>query len=62
VVAAGIVVGVLGIRFVLARMLSAGGPPIDAIQKTVKSKDGTLIAYEQTGAGARCHSRLGSSC
>jgi pimeloyl-ACP methyl ester carboxylesterase len=32
-------------------MLSTGGPPKDAIQKTVKSKDGTLIAYEQTGAG-----------
>lgn len=45
------VVIVLGIRFALAKMLSTGGPPKDAIQKTVKSKDGTLIAYEQTGAG-----------
>src|SRR5215472_11876751 len=51
VLVAGIVVGVLGIRFALARMLSTGGPPIDALQKTVKSRDGTLIAYEQTGAG-----------
>ena len=51
VLVAGIVVVGLGIRFALARMLSTGGPPIDAIQKTVKSKDGTLIAYERTGAG-----------
>ena len=51
VLVAGIVVVGLGIRFALAWMLSTGGPPTDAIQKTVKSKDGTLIAYEQTGAG-----------
>jgi len=51
VLVAGIVIVGLGIRFALARMLSTGGPPIDAIQKTVKSKDGTLIAYERTGAG-----------
>ena len=51
VLAAGIVVAVFGIRFALGRMLSTGGPPKDAIQKTVKSKDGTVIAYEQTGAG-----------
>lgn len=48
---AGLVVVVLGIRLALARMLNTGGSPADAIQKTVKSKDGTLIAYEQTGAG-----------
>ena len=51
VLAAGIIVAVFGIRFALGRMLSTGGPPKDAIQKTVKSKDGTFIAYEQTGAG-----------
>ena len=51
VLVAGIVVVGLGIRFALARMLSTGGPPTDATQKTVKSKDGTLIAYEQTGTG-----------
>ena len=51
VLAAGIVVAVLGIRFALGRMLSTGGPSKDAIQKTVKSKDGTVIAYEQTGSG-----------
>jgi pimeloyl-ACP methyl ester carboxylesterase len=51
VLVAGVVVAGLGIRLALARMLSTGGPPTDAIQKTVKSKDGTLIAYEQTGAG-----------
>jgi hypothetical protein len=51
VLVAGIVVAGLGIRLALARMLSTGGPPMDAIQKTVNSKDGTLIAYEQTGAG-----------
>src|SRR5215467_4618751 len=48
---AGLVVVPLGIRLALARMLNTGGPPADAIPKTVKSKDGTLIAYEQTGAG-----------
>jgi pimeloyl-ACP methyl ester carboxylesterase len=51
VLVAGIVVVGLGIRFALARMLSTGGPPMDAIQKTVRSQDGTLIAYEQTGVG-----------
>ena len=51
VLVVGAVVIVLGIRFALAKMLSTGGPPKDAIEKTVKSKDGTLIAYEQTGAG-----------
>jgi len=49
-VAGTVVIGV-GIRYALGRMLSSGGPPPDAIQRTVKSKDGTLIAYEQTGAG-----------
>ena len=51
VLVAGIVVAGLGIRFALARMLSTGGAPTDAIQKSVKSKDGTLIAYERMGAG-----------
>lgn len=51
VLVAGIVVVGLGIRFALASMLSTGGPSVDAIQKTVQSKDSTLIAYEQTGAG-----------
>jgi len=51
VLAAGMVVAVLGIRFALGRMLSTGGPSQDAIQKKVQSKDGTVIAYEKTGAG-----------
>lgn len=41
----------LGIRFALARWMSTGGAPTDAIQKSVTSKDGTIIAYEQTGTG-----------
>lgn len=50
-VLAGAVVLTFGIRFAFARMLSTGGVPANAVQRTVKSKDGTLIAYEQTGAG-----------
>jgi pimeloyl-ACP methyl ester carboxylesterase len=41
----------LGIRFAIGRLFSTGGAPDDAIQKTATSKDGTVIAYEQTGAG-----------
>jgi pimeloyl-ACP methyl ester carboxylesterase len=51
VLVAGIVAVGVGIRFALGRMLSSGGPPPASIQKTVQSQDGTLIAYEQTGAG-----------
>jgi pimeloyl-ACP methyl ester carboxylesterase len=50
-VLAGLILVILGIRFAFARMLSTGGVPPDAIQKMVTSKDGTLIGYEQTGAG-----------
>lgn len=50
-VLAGLVVLVFGIRFALGRIFSTGGVPADAIQKTTTSKDGTLIAYEQTGTG-----------
>jgi pimeloyl-ACP methyl ester carboxylesterase len=51
VLVAGVIVVGVGIRLALGKMLSTGGPPADAIQKTVNSKDGTLIAYEQTGGG-----------
>jgi pimeloyl-ACP methyl ester carboxylesterase len=40
-----------GIRFAIGRLFRTGGAPADAIQKTATSKDGTVIAYEQTGAG-----------
>jgi pimeloyl-ACP methyl ester carboxylesterase len=50
-VLAGLVVVVFGVRLALGRLFSTGGAPADAIQKTATSKDGTLIAYEQTGAG-----------
>jgi pimeloyl-ACP methyl ester carboxylesterase len=48
---AGLVVALLVVRFAIGRMFSTGGAPPDAVQKTVTSKDGTRIAYEQTGAG-----------
>lgn len=48
---AGLVLLTLGIRFAFARMLSTGGMPANAVQKTVRSADGTLIAWEQTGSG-----------
>ena len=50
-VLAGFVVLIFGIRLAFARMLSTGGVPAKAVQKTVVSKDGTVIAYEQTGMG-----------
>jgi pimeloyl-ACP methyl ester carboxylesterase len=50
-VLAGLILLLLGVRFALARMMSTGGAPTDALQKAVSSKDGTVIAYEQTGAG-----------
>jgi len=40
-----------GVRFALGRLFSTGEAPADSIQKTVTSKDGTLISYEQSGAG-----------
>ncbi len=48
---AGLVVLAFGLRFVLGRLFSTGGAPAGAIEKTATSKDGTLIAYEQTGSG-----------
>jgi len=50
-VVAGLVVVVVGVRFALGRLFNTGGAPAAAIEKTATSKDGTLIAYEQTGAG-----------
>jgi len=50
-VLAGLIAVILGIRFAFARLLRTGGAPADAIQKTATSKDGTVIAYEQTGSG-----------
>jgi pimeloyl-ACP methyl ester carboxylesterase len=48
---AGLLLVILGIRFAIAKKFSTGGTPPDAIQGTAISKDGTLIAYEQTGSG-----------
>ncbi|MFN0103016.1 MAG: alpha/beta fold hydrolase [Bryobacteraceae bacterium] len=48
---AGLVVLLIGLRFALGRLFSTGGSPSGAIEKSVTSKDGTLIAYEQTGSG-----------
>lgn len=50
-VISGLILAFLGIRFALSRMMSTGGAPPDAVQKSVTSKDGTVIAYEQTGNG-----------
>ena len=50
-VLAGLVVLLIGIRFAFGRLFSTGGAPSGAIEKSVTSKDGTLIAYEQTGSG-----------
>ena len=50
-VVAGLVVLLIGIRFALGRLLSTGAAPAGAIEKSVTSKDGTVIAYEQTGSG-----------
>jgi pimeloyl-ACP methyl ester carboxylesterase len=50
-VLAALLVVILGIRFAIAKKFSTGGAPPGAIQKTATSKDGTLIAYEQTGSG-----------
>lgn len=50
-VLAGLIVVILGVRFALGQLFSTGGAPAGAIQKTATSKDGTLIAYEQTGSG-----------
>jgi pimeloyl-ACP methyl ester carboxylesterase len=50
-VLAGLIAVVFGIRFAFARLLRTGGAPADAIQKTATSKDGTVIAFEQTGSG-----------
>src|SRR6476661_7002280 len=47
----GLVLIIFGARFALGRLFATGGAPADALQKTIISKDGTLIAYEQTGAG-----------
>ena len=48
---AGLVLLLLGIRSLLGRAFATGGPPPDAVEKTVVSKDGTPIAYEQSGSG-----------
>jgi pimeloyl-ACP methyl ester carboxylesterase len=48
---AGLIVLIFAVRFAMARMMSSGGAPPGAVQKAVTSKDGTVIAYEQTGAG-----------
>ena len=48
---AGFVVLILGVRFTFGRLLNTGGPPAGAIEKVTTSKDGTKIAYEQTGTG-----------
>jgi pimeloyl-ACP methyl ester carboxylesterase len=48
---AGLVLLASGIRFAFSRLFSTGGAPADAIEKTATSKDGTFIAYEQTGSG-----------
>lgn len=48
---AGLVVLLIGIRFAFGRLFSTGGAPAGAIERSVKSKDGTLIAFEQTGYG-----------
>jgi pimeloyl-ACP methyl ester carboxylesterase len=50
-VVAGLVVLLIGVRFALGRLFSTGGAPSGAIEKSVTSKDGTLIAYELTGSG-----------
>ena len=47
----GLVVLVLGVRFLLGRAFATGGAPAGAVEKIVVSKDGTRIAYEQTGSG-----------
>ena len=48
---AGLAIAILGLRFLIARKFSTGGIAPDAVQKTALSKDGTRIAYEQTGSG-----------
>jgi pimeloyl-ACP methyl ester carboxylesterase len=50
-VVAVLVVVVFGVRIAFGRLFSTGGAPADAVEKSVTSKDGTLIAYEQTGSG-----------
>jgi len=50
-VLAGLVVLLIGVRFAFGRLFSTGGAPSGAIEKSVTSKDGTSIAYEQTGSG-----------
>jgi len=52
IIVGGFIVAVLCLRFAIAKKFSTGGAPPDAIQKTATSKDGTVIAYEQTGGGA----------
>jgi len=50
-VLAGLVILLLLVRFALSRLFSTGTAPVGAVQKTVTSKDGTQIAYEQGGSG-----------
>ncbi len=40
-----------GLRAMIAKRFDTGGPPPGALQRTVISKDGTAITYEQTGHG-----------
>jgi pimeloyl-ACP methyl ester carboxylesterase len=48
---AGSLLVIFGIRLAIAKKFSTGGAPPDAIQRTATSKDGAVIAYEQTGQG-----------
>src|SRR5436305_6546392 len=41
----------LAVRAAIAKRFDPGGPPPEASQRTVGSKDGTAITYEQTGHG-----------
>jgi pimeloyl-ACP methyl ester carboxylesterase len=50
-VLAGLVVLLIAIRFAFGRLFSTGGAPAGAIEKSVTSKDGTSIGFEQTGSG-----------
>jgi pimeloyl-ACP methyl ester carboxylesterase len=40
-----------GVRAAIAKRFNTGGLPPEALQRTVISKDGTAISYEQTGHG-----------
>ena len=48
---AGLLLVLVGVRFAFGRMFRTGGAPAYAVEKTVVSRDGATIAYEQTGSG-----------